>query len=201
MSAESNKALARRLLDEAFNAGNIDVVDELVTTDFVNHDAALPEALIGPDAAKASIQGYRSAFPDLRITIEEQIADDQGRRDALERQGHSSGRPDGNDRDGQAGDRNRDHARSDRGRPDRRKLDELGHARDAAAARRRARPGHHRLRRVRGGVALRGPSSAAAHLPISGRRAHVSLAPPPPAHALPRMWRVGCPGSTRASRV
>ena len=78
MSAESNKALARRLLDEAFNAGKIDVVDELVTTDFVNHDAALPEALIGPDAAKASIQGYRSAFPDLRITIEEQIADDQG---------------------------------------------------------------------------------------------------------------------------
>jgi steroid delta-isomerase-like uncharacterized protein len=77
MSAESNKALSRRLLDEAFNAGNIDVVDELVTTDFVNHDAAMPEAMIGPDAAKASIKGYRSAFPDLRLTIEEQIADDE----------------------------------------------------------------------------------------------------------------------------
>jgi steroid delta-isomerase-like uncharacterized protein len=77
MSAESNKALSRRLLEEAFNAGNIDVVDELVTTDVVNHDAALPEAMIGPEAAKASIRGYRTAFPDLRITIEEQIADDQ----------------------------------------------------------------------------------------------------------------------------
>ena len=78
MSAESNKALARRLLEEAFNAGNIDVVDELLTTDFVNHDAALPQAMVGPDAAKASIQGYRSAFPDLRVTIEQQIADEQG---------------------------------------------------------------------------------------------------------------------------
>jgi steroid delta-isomerase-like uncharacterized protein len=78
MSAESNKALSRRLLEEAFNAGNIDVIDELVTTDFVNHDAALPEPMIGPDAAKASINGYRTAFPDLRLTIEEQIADDQG---------------------------------------------------------------------------------------------------------------------------
>jgi steroid delta-isomerase-like uncharacterized protein len=78
MSAESNKALSRRLLDEAFNAGNVDVVDELVTTDFVNHDAALPEPMVGPAAAKASISGYRSAFPDLRLTIEEQIADDQG---------------------------------------------------------------------------------------------------------------------------
>ena len=77
MSAESNKALSRRLLEEAFNAGNIDVIDELVTTDFVNHDAALPEPMVGPDAAKATISGYRTAFPDLRITIEEQIADDQ----------------------------------------------------------------------------------------------------------------------------
>ena len=78
MSAESNKALSRRVLEEAFNAGNIDVIDELVTTDFVNHDAALPEAMIGPEAAKATISGYRTAFPDLRITIEEQIADEQG---------------------------------------------------------------------------------------------------------------------------
>ena len=78
MSAESNKALSRRLLEEAFNVGNIDVIDELVTTDFVNHDAALPEPMIGPDAAKASISGYRTAFPDLRLTVEEQIADDQG---------------------------------------------------------------------------------------------------------------------------
>ena len=62
MSAESNKALSRRLLEEAFNAGNIDVIDEIVTTDFVNHDAALPEPMIGPGAAKASINGYRTAF-------------------------------------------------------------------------------------------------------------------------------------------
>ena len=78
MSAESNKALSRRLLDEAFNAGNVDVIDELVTTDFVNHDAALPEPMVGAAAAKATISGYRSAFPDLRITVEEQIADDEG---------------------------------------------------------------------------------------------------------------------------
>ncbi len=78
MSAESNKALSRRLLEEAFNAGNIDVVDELVATDVVNHDAALPQPTVGPDATKASIQAYRAAFPDLRITIEEQIADDEG---------------------------------------------------------------------------------------------------------------------------
>jgi steroid delta-isomerase-like uncharacterized protein len=75
MSAE-NKALSRRLLEEAFNAGNMAVVDEVLATDVVNHDSALPEPTVGQDAAKASIQGYRAAFPDLRITIEEQVAGD-----------------------------------------------------------------------------------------------------------------------------
>jgi steroid delta-isomerase-like uncharacterized protein len=62
-------------MEEAFNAGNLDVVDELVAAGFVNHDAATPEPTVGPDAAKASIEGYRMAFPDLRIKVEDQIAD------------------------------------------------------------------------------------------------------------------------------
>jgi steroid delta-isomerase-like uncharacterized protein len=74
MSAET-KAVARRLLEEAFNSGNLDVVDELVSPEFVNHDAALPEPAVGIEASKASITGYREAFPDLRLTIEQQLAE------------------------------------------------------------------------------------------------------------------------------
>jgi steroid delta-isomerase-like uncharacterized protein len=74
MSAE-NKALARRLLEDVFNGGNLDLVDELIAPSFVNHDAAMPEPLRGIEGAKASISGYREAFPDLHITVEEQIAE------------------------------------------------------------------------------------------------------------------------------
>jgi steroid delta-isomerase-like uncharacterized protein len=74
MSA-ANKALARRLLEEAFNAGNVAVMDEILAEVFVNYDAALPEPGVGIEAAKASVTGYRDAFPDLKITIEEQIAE------------------------------------------------------------------------------------------------------------------------------
>ena len=74
MSADT-KAIARRFLEEAFNSGNLDVVDEPVAPEFVNHDAALPEPRVGIEAAKASITGYREAFPDLRLTIEQQLAE------------------------------------------------------------------------------------------------------------------------------
>jgi steroid delta-isomerase-like uncharacterized protein len=74
MSA-TNKALSKRLLDEAFNAGNLGVLDEILADGFVNYDAALPEPTTGIEAAKASVAGYRDAFPDLKITIEEQIAE------------------------------------------------------------------------------------------------------------------------------
>ena len=74
MSAET-KAIARRFLEEAFNGGNLDVVDELVAPQFVNHDAAKPEPTVGIEGAKAGVTGYRDAFPDLRLTIEQQVAD------------------------------------------------------------------------------------------------------------------------------
>lgn len=74
MSAE-NKALSRRVLDEAFTKGDIDVVDAIFAKNFVNYDAALPEPTVGIEAAKASIAAYRDAFPDMRLTVEEQIAE------------------------------------------------------------------------------------------------------------------------------
>lgn len=74
MSA-ANKALARRLVDEAFNAGRLDVTDELVASDYVGHDPSLPEDVHGPAGVRELIAGYRAAFPDIQVTIEDQIAD------------------------------------------------------------------------------------------------------------------------------
>jgi hypothetical protein len=38
MSTESNKVILRRLDDEVFNHGNLSIIDEAVSADFVNHD-------------------------------------------------------------------------------------------------------------------------------------------------------------------
>ena len=141
MSAESNKALSRRLLEEAFNAGNIDVVDELVATDFVNHDAALPEPTVGTGRRQGEHQRLprrRSPTCASRSRSRSPTASRVATRWSAK--GTHQGELMGMARDGQAGDGDRDHDRPDRGRPHRRELDELGHARDAAAARRRTGP-------------------------------------------------------------
>jgi steroid delta-isomerase-like uncharacterized protein len=70
---------SRRLLEETFNDGNVALVDQLVSPDAVNHDPAEParmRALRGPEVFKQTVQMYRAAFPDVRITIDDVIAAD-----------------------------------------------------------------------------------------------------------------------------
>jgi steroid delta-isomerase-like uncharacterized protein len=72
---------SRRLLEESFNNGNFAVADELVAPDAVDHDPATPpqmRALRGPELLKRMAGMYRTAFPDVRITVDDVItADDK----------------------------------------------------------------------------------------------------------------------------
>ena len=73
MSAE-NKATVRRLIEEGFNGGDLSVFDELVAPSFVNHD---PPPGVPPtrEGWKQLSTGFRAAFPDMHIHIEEEIAE------------------------------------------------------------------------------------------------------------------------------
>jgi steroid delta-isomerase-like uncharacterized protein len=74
MTSEQNKAIVRRAFEEPWK-GNLDIVDELVASDYVGHDPATPEPLHGPEGVKEFISTYRAAFPDARIRVEEQLAE------------------------------------------------------------------------------------------------------------------------------
>ncbi len=74
--SEQNKAAARRAFDEAWNAGRLEVVDEITTVDAVNHDPQDPNPeLRGPASQRQTISMYRQAFPDTHMTVEHQIAE------------------------------------------------------------------------------------------------------------------------------
>lgn len=70
-----NKATIRRVIEEVYNQGNLAVADELYTANAVRHDPATPDVPRGPEFAKQITLRYRTAFPDLRLTIEDMIVD------------------------------------------------------------------------------------------------------------------------------
>ena len=73
MSAAENKAMVRRVFEEAINAGDYAVLDELLAADYVNHD--MPAPAPGAEGFKQVIAQFRAAFPDMTVTIEAEFAD------------------------------------------------------------------------------------------------------------------------------
>jgi steroid delta-isomerase-like uncharacterized protein len=67
-----NATVVDRINEEAFNRGDVDVLDELVADDFVEHD---PMPGMSPDreGLKAMVRGLHQAFPDFHTEVEDQI--------------------------------------------------------------------------------------------------------------------------------
>jgi steroid delta-isomerase-like uncharacterized protein len=74
MSAEESKATMHRYLG-VFEQGNIDVLDELLAPDYINHTPATPDLPTGPEGVKGVVSMFRSAMPDLRVVVEDMIAE------------------------------------------------------------------------------------------------------------------------------
>ena len=73
--SEQNKALVRQAVEEVWNGRNFTNLGAFVASDIVIH-ATLPEAEIhGPEGIREFYGALHNAFPDLRFTIEDQIAE------------------------------------------------------------------------------------------------------------------------------
>jgi steroid delta-isomerase-like uncharacterized protein len=71
---EENKAIFRRYAEEVWNRTNLEVVDEIFDR-YISHQ---PDGLTlqrGPEDVKRFVSEFRAAFPDFRISIDEQIAE------------------------------------------------------------------------------------------------------------------------------
>jgi steroid delta-isomerase-like uncharacterized protein len=70
-----NETTIRTLIEEVWNKGNFAATEELVAADAVDHDPARPPDLPqGREGLKHAVSMYRSAFPDLRLTIDDLLA-------------------------------------------------------------------------------------------------------------------------------
>lgn len=63
--AIDNKQIARRLIEEVWNQGKLDLIDELVDPNYTGRDPML--GAHNREGFRESVKAYRAAFPDLKI--------------------------------------------------------------------------------------------------------------------------------------
>ncbi len=69
------KDTMRRFYEEIFGQGNLDLVDELATDDFVDHEEGPPGTPPGKEGTKAFVSMFRDAFPDIKAEVGEMLED------------------------------------------------------------------------------------------------------------------------------
>ena len=74
MSVEENRRTARRYFEELWNQGKLNIISEIIAPNHTHHDPAAPH-VSDRNGMKELIVHYRTAFPDVRFTVEDQIAE------------------------------------------------------------------------------------------------------------------------------
>ncbi len=73
MSTEKNKQVVHRFY-QAFNTGNVDALDELMAADVIDHNPG-PGQAPGIEGFKQLWLLFRGAFPNIKITVDDLIAE------------------------------------------------------------------------------------------------------------------------------
>lgn len=69
------KATLRRVPEEALNQGNLEIVEEVFSPEYVMHDPSSPTEIRGLEGIRQYLENFRTAFPDLHLTVESQVAE------------------------------------------------------------------------------------------------------------------------------
>ena len=74
MSTAENKLLVKRYYEEVVSSGDIDQLDQFISPAYeeVYRNVRYP---VGLDGAKEHILGVRRTYPDLQLTVDQQIAE------------------------------------------------------------------------------------------------------------------------------
>jgi predicted ester cyclase len=74
MSVEENKAMVRRVIEEAWNKGNMAVIDEHLSPDYVHHN--LPPGMPHDrEGYKQMVRKHHAAFSGFHLMIEDEVAE------------------------------------------------------------------------------------------------------------------------------
>lgn len=71
----ANKALVRRYLSEVLSAGRLELLDDLLSPDFVDSTPGAPRDVRGPELVRTAQRRAREIFPEVEYKVEDLIAE------------------------------------------------------------------------------------------------------------------------------
>jgi steroid delta-isomerase-like uncharacterized protein len=74
MSSEDNKAIVRHYLEEAWNQGNLSIIDELAAPNYARYVSGQGSPL-NREGQKQRIASFREALPDVHLSIDDLVAE------------------------------------------------------------------------------------------------------------------------------
>jgi hypothetical protein len=72
--ADRNGEVVRRAIEEIWNHGDLAMADTLFAAAYVNHGGLIPDVVLGPEAIRVGVALHRTAYPNLRVTVEHLMA-------------------------------------------------------------------------------------------------------------------------------
>jgi steroid delta-isomerase-like uncharacterized protein len=75
VSIEDNKAVMRRYFNEIWNGRRLELLDDLIAADYVNHASPDPSLPSGAAGLKPVFESVLQTFPDIRFSIDDVVAE------------------------------------------------------------------------------------------------------------------------------
>src|SRR5690242_4526774 len=73
--AAIHKALMRRFYEEVVNQGKLEVIEQILAPNFLDHNPPAPGLPAGAAGVRASFQMFRAAFPDVHFEVEDMVSE------------------------------------------------------------------------------------------------------------------------------
>jgi predicted ester cyclase len=70
---EQNKQMISRYFEEVWNQGKLEVLDELIAPNYINHSPKAPNPKPGPEGLKPIVAALRKGMPDVKYTIQDMV--------------------------------------------------------------------------------------------------------------------------------
>lgn len=70
---ENNRQIVSRYFEEVWNLGRLNVLDELIAPNYVNHSPGAPNPLPGPEGLKPIVTALRKGIPNVKYTIQDMV--------------------------------------------------------------------------------------------------------------------------------